>query len=112
MRAILPPAPEAPLPPLVHEAGPALLPEALDGDPWEEDRPAPRDELVAAIRDADALMCQSHCRVDAALLDAAPRLRVVSNVAVGYDNVDVAAATSRRIAVCNTPVSALHEATA
>ena len=79
---------------------------------WPEDRPPPRDELIAAIADVDGLMCQSNCRVDAALLDAAPRLKVVSNVAAGYDNVDVAAATARGVAVCNTPVPALHETTA
>jgi glyoxylate reductase len=45
-------------------------------------------------------------------MDAAPGLRVISTVAAGYDNVDVAAATARKIAVCNTPVPALHEATA
>src|SRR5437762_10786052 len=79
---------------------------------WDEDRPPPRDDLGAAIADADGLVCQSNCRVDAPLLDRAPRLRVVSNVAAGYDNVDVAAATARRVAVCNTPVPALHETTA
>src|SRR5437762_5382233 len=79
---------------------------------WDEDRPPPRDDLGAAIADADGLVCQSNCRVDAPLLDRAPRLRVVSNVAAGYDNVDVAAATARGVAVCNTPVPALHETTA
>jgi glyoxylate reductase len=63
------------------------------------------------IRDADALVCLLRDRVDAALLDAAPRLRVVANVAVGYDNIDVAAATARGICVANTP-DVLTEATA
>jgi glyoxylate reductase len=52
---------------------------------------------------ADALICLLLDRIDAAVLDRAPALRVVANCAVGIDNVDVAAATARRIAVTNTP---------
>jgi glyoxylate reductase len=70
-----------------------------------------RAELVAALREADALIALLDVAVDAALLDAAPRLRVVANHAVGYDNVDVAAATARGIAVSNTP-DVLTDATA
>ena len=55
--------------------------------------PAPVD-LHAACRDADGLLCLLTDRVDAALLEAAPRLRAVSVFAVGVDNVDLAAATS------------------
>src|SRR5438045_1622461 len=63
------------------------------------------------LADADALVCLLLDRVDSALLDRAPKLRVVANCAVGYDNVDVAAATTRGIAVTNTP-DVLTEATA
>jgi glyoxylate reductase len=55
------------------------------------------------LADADALICLLLDRIDAALLDRAPALRVVANCAVGVDNVDVAAATARGIAVTNTP---------
>jgi len=70
-----------------------------------------RAELAVALRDADALIALLDVTVDAALLDAAPRLRVVANHAVGYDNVEVAAATARGIAVTNTP-DVLTDATA
>ena len=63
------------------------------------------------LADADALVCLLLDRVDAALLARAPRLRVVANCAVGYDNVDVAAATAAGVAVTNTP-DVLTEATA
>jgi glyoxylate reductase len=63
------------------------------------------------IAEADALVCLLRDRVDAALLDRAPRLRVVANVAVGYDNIDVAAASARGVLVANTP-DVLTEATA
>ncbi|WP_428269702.1 2-hydroxyacid dehydrogenase [Haliangium sp.] len=70
-----------------------------------------RAALLAALGDADALICLLTVAVDEALLEAAPGLRVVANFAVGYDNVDVAAATRRGVAVANTP-GALTEATA
>lgn len=70
--------------------------------------PAELRELVA---DADGLLCTLTERVDAALLDAAPRLRVIANFAVGVDNIDVAAAAAREIVVGNTP-DVLTDATA
>ncbi len=70
-----------------------------------------RAELAAALREADGLIALLDVAVDAALLDAAPRLRVVANHAVGYDNVEVAAATRRGILVTNTP-DVLTDATA
>jgi len=63
------------------------------------------------LTEAEAIVCLLTDRIDASVLAAAPRLRVVGNVAVGYDNVDVAAATERRVAVCNTP-GVLDETTA
>ena len=76
------------------------------------DDPYPPEALVAAVADVDAVVCILTDRIDAAVLRAgAPRLRVVANVAVGYDNVDVAAAQELGIAVCNTP-GVLDETTA
>jgi glyoxylate reductase len=72
--------------------------------------PAPVD-LHAACSEADGLLCLLTDRVDAALLDAAPRLRAVSVFAVGLDNVDLAAATARGIQVGHTP-GVLTETTA
>ncbi len=69
------------------------------------------DELADALEGATALVPLLIHRVDAALLDRAPGLRIVANVAVGYDNVDVAAATERSVLVTNTP-DVLTEATA
>ena len=71
------------------------------------DRPA----LLGAVVPADALISLLSDRVDRELLDAGPRLRVVANFAVGYDNVDVAEATRRGVVVTNTP-DVLTEATA
>jgi phosphoglycerate dehydrogenase-like enzyme len=63
----------------------------------------PREELVPHLDEAEGLLCSAVYPIDEALLDAAPRLRVISNFGVGFNNVDVADATRRGIVVCNTP---------
>ncbi|WP_164012934.1 2-hydroxyacid dehydrogenase [Pyxidicoccus trucidator] len=78
---------------------------------WEEELPPSRDALLAEAALAEGLVTLLTDRVDAALLAAAPGLRAVSNVAVGYDNIDVPACTTRRIPVGNTP-GVLTETTA
>ncbi|HSH81180.1 MAG TPA: D-glycerate dehydrogenase [Herpetosiphonaceae bacterium] len=78
---------------------------------WAGELPPPREELLRQAGEIDGLLTLLTDRVDAALLDDAPRLRVVSNYAVGYDNVDLAAATARGVLVTNTP-DVLTETTA
>ena len=78
----------------------------------DDDRPFTHDEIVDRASDVDAIVCLLTDRIDAAVLGAgALRLKVVANVAVGYDNVDLAAASAHGIAVCNTP-GVLDETTA
>jgi glyoxylate reductase len=70
------------------------------------------DELVGVAPEVDAIVCLLTNSIDAAVLAAgAPRLKVVANVAVGYDNIDVDVAADHGIAVCNTP-AVLDETTA
>src|SRR5579864_543608 len=64
---------------------------------------ASREALLEALRGADALIVRSKTTVDAALLDAAPSLRVVGRAGVGVDTIDVAAATRHGIVVLYTP---------
>jgi lactate dehydrogenase-like 2-hydroxyacid dehydrogenase len=86
----------------------ALGPPAVAG----REEPPTREELLRDVAGAVAVVATLTDRVDAAVLDAAgPGLRVVANVAVGYDNVDVAAARARGVVVTNTP-GVLDEATA
>jgi len=83
-------------------------------DVWvsPEDRALSSDELHAAVAGADAIVTLLHDRVDEALLAAAgPALRVVANVAVGHDNVDLEAARRHGVVVTNTP-AVLTDATA
>jgi lactate dehydrogenase-like 2-hydroxyacid dehydrogenase len=67
------------------------------------DRPITRKELLTGVRSSDGLLCLLTDRVDKAVMDAAPNLKVIANYAVGYDNIDVGYATQRKIMVTNTP---------
>jgi glyoxylate reductase len=71
-------------------------------EPYDEDGTMPHEELIARAADKDAVVCMLTDRIDRAVIDAAGRLKVAANVAVGYNNVDVAYAKSRAI-VTNTP---------
>lgn len=95
----------------VPQPGIDLLASACRVDLWDSDLPISRDVLLQRIADKDGLYCLLTERIDDELLDAAPRLRVVSQMAVGVDNIDVAACTHRGIPVGNTP-GVLTETTA
>ncbi len=97
--------------PLPGEAPERLAAAGHDVTVWPGPLPPAPDELRELCADAEGLLCLLTERIDAALLDAAPRLRVISNYAVGSDNVDLAAAAARGIPVGVTP-DVLTEATA
>lgn len=86
--------------------------EVCNIDIWdEEDIPVPREILEQRVKEVDGLLCLLTEKVDESLLDKARKLKVVSNMAVGYNNIDVDAATNRGIMVTNTP-GVLTETTA
>ena len=86
--------------------------EACEVDLWTEELPPPRDELLRRVAGVDGLLALLTDRVDDELLDAAgPQLKVVSNFAVGFDNIDVPALSRRGIPAGNTP-GVLTETTA
>jgi lactate dehydrogenase-like 2-hydroxyacid dehydrogenase len=74
-----------------------------DVEVWGEPSPPPRDALAAAAAEAEGLLALLADPIDAELIDSLPQLRVISNYAVGVDNVDVEAATARGIPVGHTP---------
>jgi glyoxylate reductase len=97
---------------IIPDEGLRPLREACRVDLWEDELPPPREELLRRVAGVDGLLALLTDRVDDELLDAAgPQLRVVSNYAVGFDNVDVPACTRRGVAVGNTP-GVLTETTA
>ena len=88
----------------IQEEGASLIREFCEAEFWPGELPPEYDILCAKVTGIDGLLCLLTDKVDAALMDAAgASLRVISNHAVGYDNIDVAAATRRGIPVGNTP---------
>lgn len=96
---------------VIPDAGLAKVQEFCDAEVWREQMPPSRDVLLSKIAQCDGLLSLLTEKIDGALLDAAPRLKVVSNYAVGYNNIDIAAATERGVSVGNTP-DVLTDATA
>jgi glyoxylate reductase len=96
----------------IPEDGIQPIKEATDAEIWVDDLPPPRADLLKAVAGCDGVVTLLTDRVDDEFLDAAgPQLKVVSNYAVGFDNVDVPACTARGVAVGNTP-GVLTETTA
>jgi len=80
-----------------------MIAQATEMEVWEEEQPPPREVVLSQVRDVEGLLPLLTDRIDGQVMDAAPKLRVISNYAVGCDNIDVSAATQRGIAVGNTP---------
>lgn len=96
----------------IPEPGHSLAHEFFAVSGGSEDRPLARDLLLQGVPGVDALLCLLSEKIDGDVMDAAGgRLKVVSTMAVGYDNIDVPAATERGILVANTP-GVLTDATA
>ena len=88
-----------------------LIPQKISVEFNDSDQPLPKTELIRRLKDKDGLICHIISTVDDEVLAAAPKLKVVSNVAVGFNNIDVAAARRRGVVVTNTP-DVLTETTA
>jgi len=87
------------------------LEQSFEVDANLEDRPMARERVLRALTDKEGFISLVGDSIDGELLDRAPRLRMIAQMAVGYDNVDLAAATTRGIPVSNTP-DVLTDATA
>jgi glyoxylate reductase len=89
---------------LIPQAGLDLVHAACDAEVWEGELPPSREVLLEKVRGRDGLLSLLTDTIDAHVMDVAgPQLKVIANYAVGYNNIDVAAATARGIAVGNTP---------
>ncbi|MHB1907673.1 MAG: 2-hydroxyacid dehydrogenase [Nitrososphaerales archaeon] len=75
----------------------------FDATVWEGELPPSRSVLLESVKDVDGLLCLLTDKIDAEMMDRASKLRVISNLAVGYDNIDIREATNRKIVVTNTP---------
>ncbi|MBI4671648.1 MAG: D-glycerate dehydrogenase [Chloroflexi bacterium] len=88
---------------LIPDEGLALVLEAFDAEVWQDELPPPRPVLLEKIQDKVGLLSLLTDKIDAELMDLNPQLRVVSNYAVGFDNIDIPAATARGLPIGNTP---------
>ena len=97
---------------IIPEAGLSLVLQACAAEVWQDELPPTREALLKHVRGVQGLLCLLTDRIDGEVMDAAgPGLKVISNHAVGYDNIDIPAATQRRLPVGNTP-GILTDATA
>ncbi len=95
----------------IHERGIEVLRECFDVEVWGEYAPPPKKVIVEEVKDVDALVSLLSDKIDAEVFDSAPELKIVSQLAVGFDNIDVREAARRGIYVTNTP-GVLTETTA
>ncbi len=95
----------------LFEAARQILQETCEMEYWAKPERPPREEVLRRVEEKDGLICLLTEKVNEELLRVAPKLRIAANVAVGFDNIDVAACTKRGVAVTNTP-GVLDETTA
>ncbi|MEM3783919.1 MAG: glyoxylate reductase [Candidatus Bathyarchaeia archaeon] len=93
------------------ERGMKIIMERFEAEVWPEYGPPPKETIIEKARDVDALVTLLSDKIDAEVFDAAPKLKIVAQTAVGFDNIDVGEATKRGIYVTNTP-GVLTETTA
>jgi glyoxylate reductase len=95
----------------LFDAARALLTEHFEVEYWQSPERISRTALLNAVREKEALVCLLTEKINEELLQAAPKLRIVANVAVGFDNIDLSACTKRGVVASNTP-GVLDETTA
>lgn len=95
----------------LFEAARQILQESCEVEYWAKPERPSREEVRQRVRDKEALVCLLTEKVNDEFLEAAPKLRIAANVAVGFDNIDVAACTKRGVVATNTP-GVLDETTA
>ncbi len=88
---------------LIPERGLKKVKAATDTEVWNSDLPPPADVLLDKAKECDGLLSLLTDKIDGDFMDACPRLKVIANLAVGFDNIDIPAATKRGVIVGNTP---------
>ena len=89
---------------VIAQEGLDKIAEEAEAEVWPEELPPPYEVLVEKAKDAEGLVTLVTDKIDAALMDAAPKLKVVANMAVGFDNIDIIEAAKRHISVSNTHI--------
>src|SRR3989338_4534354 len=79
---------------------------------YQKDQVMPKKELIKEVKQCDALLCLLTDKIDKEIIDANPKLKIISNYAIGFNNIDVVYATKKGIPVTNTPGRAIVDAVA
>lgn len=95
----------------LFDAARQILQETCEVEYWAKPERPPRDEVLRRVKDKEGIVCLLTEKINDEFLRAAPKLRIAANVAVGFDNIDVAACTKRGVVATNTP-GVLDETTA
>jgi len=85
------------------ERGLKIIKKHFDAEIWPEYSPPPKQTMIKKVKDVDALASLLSDKIDSEVFDAAPKLKIVTQIAVGFDNIDIKEATKRGIYVTNTP---------
>lgn len=96
----------------IPEAGIKLLQKSCQVKVYSKDQVIPKKELMKEVKHCDALLCLLTDKIDQEVIDANPNLKIISNYAIGFNNIDVAYATKKGIPVTNTPGRAIVDAVA
>ncbi len=87
----------------IADSGIKLLKQSCEVKIYPKDQVIPKKELLKGVKWCDALLCLLTDTIDKDIIKANPKLKVISNYAVGFNNIDIKCATEKRIPVCNTP---------
>ena len=96
----------------IPESGIKLLQKSCHVKIYPKDQVIPKDELIKEVKQCDALLCLLTDKIDKEVIDANHKLKIISNYAIGFNNIDVAYATKKGIPVTNTPGKAIVDAVA
>lgn len=96
----------------IPQSGIKLLQKSCQVKIYPKDQVIPKKELLTEVKQCDALLCLLTDKIDKEIIDANPKLKIISNYAIGFNNIDVAYATKKRIPVTNTPGRAIVDAVA
>jgi glyoxylate reductase len=96
----------------ILDSGIKLLQKSCTVRIYPQDRIIPRRELLNGVQGAEALLCLLTDKIDKEVIDANPQLKIISNYAIGFNNIDVGYATKKRIPVTNTPSRGIVDAVA
>lgn len=96
---------------IIPEAGLEIVRKNCEMELNKEDRVLTKQEVMEGVKGKDGLLCLLTDEIDAEVMDASPQLKIIANYAVGFNNINMASATKRKIMVTNTP-GVLTETTA